>query len=166
MPGFNLFRKHKKEEEAPKTEPQAEPAVPAETQTQPETTVEPVVTQEEPKKEEAIVVAPVEVTETKVEPEVLPKIYLKAMPLRDLADLENVKKDVKEGNILILRISPLASKSIEDVKKAVNELFEFSSSIEGDIARLGEERVVVCPKNVRIWREKKPVPNATLTTAS
>jgi len=32
-------------------------------------------------------------------------------------------------------------------------------SIGGDIARLGEERVVVCPSNVRIWREKIPVAN-------
>ena len=88
------------------------------------------------------------------------------MPLRELSDLENIKKDIKDGNILILRVTPLASKSIEDVKKAVNELFEFTESIGGDIARLGEERVVICPKNVRIWREKKPVSNQPMTTAA
>lgn len=84
------------------------------------------------------------------------KTYLKAMPLRDLADLDNVKNEVKSGNILILRITPLANKSIDDVKRAINELCEFAESVGGDIARLGEERVVVCPENVRIWREKTP----------
>lgn len=86
------------------------------------------------------------------------KTYLKAMPLRDLADLDSVKNEVKSGNILILRITPLASKSIDDVKRAINELCEFAESVGGDIARLGEERVVVCPQNVRIWREKTPTP--------
>jgi SepF-like predicted cell division protein (DUF552 family) len=92
------------------------------------------------------------------------KAYLKAMPLRDLSDLDTIKNEVKNGNILILRITPLASKNIEDVKRAVNELYEFAEAIGGDIARLGEERVVICPQNIRIWREKrqvsKPLPTA------
>jgi len=94
------------------------------------------------------------------------KTYLKAVPLRDLADLDNVKTEVSAGNILILRITPLASKSIDDVKRAVNELTEFAESLGGDIARLGEERVVVCPPNVRIWREKTPVSNEPIPTAA
>lgn len=98
--------------------------------------------------------------------EVLGKTYLKAMPLRDLSDLEAIKSEVKNGNILILRITPLASKSIEDVKSAVNELYEFAESISGDIARLGEERVVICPQNIRIWREKRQVTDKPLPTAA
>jgi SepF-like predicted cell division protein (DUF552 family) len=83
-----------------------------------------------------------------------PKVYLKALPLRSLEDVNVVKEEVKSGNILILRVSPLAKKSVEDVKRAVNQLCEFTESIGGDIARLGEERVVVTPSSVRIWREK------------
>ena len=98
--------------------------------------------------------------------EVVNKTYLKAIPLRDLSDLEEIKKEVKNGNVLILRITPLASKSIEDVKRAVNELYDFAESIGGDIARLGEERVVVCPQNIRIWREKTSVPSEPLPTAA
>jgi SepF-like predicted cell division protein (DUF552 family) len=94
------------------------------------------------------------------------KTYLKAMPLRDLTDLDDVKSQVKTGNILILRITPLADKSIEDVKRAVNELCEFAESVGGDIARLGEERVVICPPNVRIWREKTPISSETISTAA
>src|SRR3989337_616086 len=94
------------------------------------------------------------------------KTYLQAMPLRALSDLETVKNEVKNGNILILRITPLANKSIEDVKKAVNELYEFAESISGDIARLGEERIVICPDNIRIWREKTRVSSEPLPTAA
>ena len=88
------------------------------------------------------------------------------MPLRELSDLENIKTEVKNGNIIILRVTPLASKSIEDVKNAVNDLFQFAESIGGDIARLGEERVVICPKNIRIWREKTPAPKSCLVANS
>jgi SepF-like predicted cell division protein (DUF552 family) len=80
------------------------------------------------------------------------------MPLKELSDLENIKTEVKNGNIIILRVTPLAGKSIEDVKTAVNDLYQFAESIGGDIARLGEERVVICPKTIRIWREKTPAP--------
>jgi len=98
--------------------------------------------------------------------EVADKMYLRAMPLRDLSDLEEIKSEVKNGNVLILRITPLASKNIEDVKRAVNELYEFAESIGGDIARLGEERVVICPQNIRIWREKRQVSDKPLPTAA
>lgn len=83
-----------------------------------------------------------------------PKVYLKAMPLKELKDVDVIKREVKSGNILVIRVTPLAKKSIEDVKRAVNELSEFIQSVEGDIARLGEERVVVTPSFVRIWRGK------------
>jgi SepF-like predicted cell division protein (DUF552 family) len=141
--------------EEPAPEPTPAPEAPAaEAPAEPEPTPEPPVEQEHE--------APVP-----VEPP--SKTYLKAMPLKDLSDVENVKAEVRNGNIIILRITPLAGKSIEDVKKAVNDLYEFAEEVEGDIARLGEERVVICPKTVRIWREKSPAPvksNETLPTAA
>jgi len=94
------------------------------------------------------------------------KIYLRALPLRALEDVEVVKDEVKSGNILILRITPLAKKSVEDVKQAVNELCEFVEHVGGDIARLGEERVVVTPSSIRIWREKKSMPTEETATAA
>jgi hypothetical protein len=93
-------------------------------------------------------------------------IYLRAMPLREISDLTAIRNEVQNGKILILRITPLATKSIEDVKQAVGELYDFAESIGGDIARLGEERVVVCPPKVKIWREKATVQNEALPTAA
>jgi SepF-like predicted cell division protein (DUF552 family) len=160
MPAFGLFRKPKK---------QAEPEQPAVTAQEPEKTDAP---QDVPVEESKVETVPAE-SETVIapaEPVAAPampnKAYLKAMPLREITDLEGIKTEVQKGNILILRITPLASKSIEDVKNAVNELYAFTESIGGDIARLGEERVVICPKNIRIWREKTPVPNEPLPTAA
>ena len=89
------------------------------------------------------------------------KTFLRAMPLRNLSDIQEIQDEVTRGNIVILKITPLANKSIDDVRSAVNDLFDFTNSIGGDIARLGDERVVICPPHIRIWREKNPKQTVT-----
>ena len=93
------------------------------------------------------------------------KSLLKAMPLQNLADVEVIKHELSLGNILILKITPLASKSIEDVKTAVNELTSFTQSIGGDIASLGKERIVIVPDFIKIWRPETVVSEKTPTAA-
>jgi len=147
--------------EAPATVTPAEPEPSDQVTQAPQEPSEPaqeVPQPEQPKEQPPVQVEPQETPAVVVPAEPANKTYLKAMPLKDLADVEKVKEEVSNGNIIILRITPLAGKSIEDVKKAVNDLFEFAESTKGDIARLGEERVVICPKTIRIWREKSPAP--------
>jgi SepF-like predicted cell division protein (DUF552 family) len=87
------------------------------------------------------------------------------MPLRNLRDVDVIKHELNLGNIIILKITPLARKSIEDVKKAVNQLSTFTQSIGGDIASLGEERVVVVPNSIKIWRPENVVSKKAATAA-
>ena len=94
------------------------------------------------------------------------KTYLKAIPLRSLDDVEVIKHELSLGNILVLKVTPLARKSVEDVKKAVNELYGFTQSIGGDIARLGEERVVMVPNFIKIWRQETGVAEEKASTAA
>ena len=81
-------------------------------------------------------------------------IYVKALPLQELDDVETIKGEIKTGNILIVRITPLARKSVDETKLAITELTDHVKSIGGDIARLGEERIVITPPGVRIWRRE------------
>jgi len=83
------------------------------------------------------------------------EIYIKAIPLRAYEDVDLIKAEVRAGNIVITNVAPLAKRSIEDVKRAINELNEYAKLIEGDIARLGEERVILTPRTVRIWRGRE-----------
>lgn len=145
MVRFGLFRRKKEEAQPEEQKPAAEQPV---SQEKPAT--------EEPRAEaKNIIEAPSASTPTSQAEE--PKTYLKAMPLRELADLVAVESEVRNGNIIILRVTPLASKSIDGVKTAIDQLYAFAESIHGDIARLGEERVVICPEKIRIWREKTSV---------
>lgn len=80
--------------------------------------------------------------------------YIKAIPLRAYEDIDIIKAEVRAGNIVICNVAPLAKTSIEDVKRGINELNEYAQLVEGDIARLGEERVIITPKNIQIWRNR------------
>src|SRR3989441_9028755 len=81
-------------------------------------------------------------------------IYVKAVPLQELDDVETIKGEVRTGNILIVRITPLARKSVEETKLAITELTDYTKSLGGDIARLGEERIVITPAGGGGLREK------------
>lgn len=176
---FNLFHKNKQhEQEKPTMTPQEESVESNPEEPEPESVIEPQEATPEPTEstpepesptpEQAQTADTLSDEQNQEREQQSNKTYLKAMPLKELTDLENIKKEVTNGNIIILKVVPLATKSIEDVKNAVNELFLFTESIGGDIARLGEERIVICPKTVRIWREKTPKPasNEKLPTAA
>jgi len=78
--------------------------------------------------------------------------YLKAMTLRDPSDIHSIREDVKKGMILILRVTPLAQKDVNQLRKTVEELYSITKTTGSDIARLGEERIIVTPPGVKIWK--------------
>ena len=80
--------------------------------------------------------------------------YVRAMPLSQLKDLDRIERVLSAGNVLIITITPIAKRSVEETKIAINQLTDFAKRQGGDIARLGEERVVLTPRGIRIWREK------------
>lgn len=79
-------------------------------------------------------------------------IYLKAITLRDISDLNIIKEDARKQIILIIRVTPLAQKDTDNLRKAIEDLYNYVKSSGGDIARLGEERVVITPPSVKIWK--------------
>ena len=81
--------------------------------------------------------------------------YLKAITIRDPSDIHTIKEDIKKGMILILRVTPLAQKDVEKLRKIVEELYVIARDSGADIARLGEERIVVTPPRIKIWKPLK-----------
>ena len=93
-------------------------------------------------------------------------LYVKALPLQELDDVEAIKTEIRTGNILIVRITPLARKSVDETKLAITELTDHVKSIGGDIARLGEERIVITPPGVKIWRRETASSETTIPAVS
>ena len=78
--------------------------------------------------------------------------YVKAITIRDPSDIHTIKEDVKKGMILILRVTPLAQKDVDKLRKVVEELYVIARDSNSDIARLGDERIIVTPQGVKIWK--------------
>ena len=72
--------------------------------------------------------------------------------MRDYSDVHGVKEDIKKGMILVLRVTPLAQKNVDELRKAVEEIYNIAKNADADIARLGEERIIITPTGVKIWR--------------
>lgn len=78
--------------------------------------------------------------------------YLKALTIRDISDVHSIKEDIKRDMILILRVTPLAQKDVAELRKAVEMLYSVAKSEDAEIARLGEERIIVAPSSIKIWK--------------
>ncbi len=78
--------------------------------------------------------------------------YLKAITIKDISDIHAIREDIKKGMILILRVTPLAQKDVKQLRKLVEEVYTVAKAADADIARLGEERIVVTPPSIKIWK--------------
>jgi len=78
--------------------------------------------------------------------------FLKAITIRDSSDIHSIKEDIKKDMILILRVTPLAHKDVDKLRKVVEDLYTIAKNANADIARLGEERIIVTPPGIKIWK--------------
>jgi hypothetical protein len=78
--------------------------------------------------------------------------FLKAITIRDPSDIHSIKEDIKKDMILILRVTPLAHKDVDKLRKVVEDLYTIAKNANADIARLGEERIIVTPPGIKIWK--------------
>jgi len=78
--------------------------------------------------------------------------FLKAITIRDPSDIHSIKEDIKKNMILILRVTPLAHKDVDKLRKVVEDLYTIAKNSNADIARLGEERIIVTPPGIKIWK--------------
>ena len=74
------------------------------------------------------------------------------MTIRDASDIHSIQDDIKRDMILILRVTPLAQKDVEQLRKVVEQLYSIAKTADAEIARLGEERIIVAPSNIKIWK--------------
>ena len=84
-------------------------------------------------------------------------IVVKSLQLRDIDDVQEIEEELHKGRtVIILRVTPLAQKNLEELRMAVERLYASATAMGGDIVRLGDERIVITPPSVRIWRVHKP----------
>ena len=79
--------------------------------------------------------------------------YVKKIDIRNEGDVELVAKELKTKNVIILNVAPL-SKQPNRLKKIITRMKAYSDKIDGDIALLSSELVLLTPKRVKIVKSK------------
>jgi|GEM_PF-1201419 SepF-like predicted cell division protein (DUF552 family) len=82
----------------------------------------------------------------------IPARYVKVFKLKGFADIDVAARELSEGNIVIMDIKPLAERSMNELRHAVDEMKDICISMGGDIAGLSEYHLILTPPNVKIER--------------
>ncbi len=80
--------------------------------------------------------------------------YIKPIALQQESDIALIENELKKKNIILLNIFEL-SKRPNTLKNMINSLKEYVNKIDGDIARIDEQKLLLTPKKVKIIKSKK-----------
>lgn len=80
--------------------------------------------------------------------------YVKPVSLQQQTDTDLIKRELNSGNIVLMNITEM-SKRPNTLKGVVDELKGYTEKIDGDIARLDVEKILLTPKKIKIIKTKK-----------
>ncbi|MEM4256910.1 MAG: cell division protein SepF [Candidatus Diapherotrites archaeon] len=80
--------------------------------------------------------------------------FVKPITLSTDQDKDLVLEEAKKGNIVLVNIGDLSKRNAQKLKELVNEIKAGIESINGDIARISQEKVIVTPSRVKIIKRK------------
>jgi SepF-like predicted cell division protein (DUF552 family) len=81
--------------------------------------------------------------------------FVKPMTLSSQEDIAAVMKEAREGNIVLLNIEGLAKRNAIKLKELITGLKGQIVEIDGDIARISTDRVIITPSRVKIVKKKE-----------
>jgi len=81
------------------------------------------------------------------------KMYVRVGEIQRYEDLKEFTDYVYGGNVLILDFSPIAEEEVI-LKRITNELKKLTKEINGDIAGIGNNMMIIAPTNVKVERRK------------
>lgn len=79
-------------------------------------------------------------------------VWIKPIILEDVGDAAAVAEELGNGNIVLLNIEPLMKRNAIKLKQAVGKIKGTARSVDGDIARLSEYKLLVTPKGIKVSR--------------
>ena len=81
--------------------------------------------------------------------------YVKPVALVQESDVAVVQQELQKKNIILANISEL-EKRPNTLKAMIDQLKVFVDKINGDIARLDNEKILITPAKVKIIKSKRP----------
>ncbi len=80
--------------------------------------------------------------------------YVKPVSLQQQTDVDLIKKELSTGNIVLLNITEMAKRP-NTLKSVVDDLKGYAEKIDGDIARLDAEKILLTPGKIKIVKTKR-----------
>ena len=81
------------------------------------------------------------------------KMHVRVGEIQRYEDLKNFTDYVYGGNVLLLDFSPIAEEEVI-LKRVTNDLKKMVEEVNGDIAGIGNNLMIVSPSDVKIDRRK------------
>jgi hypothetical protein len=81
--------------------------------------------------------------------------YVKPVALQQESDLALIQAELQKKNIILLNTEPMKSRQ-NTLTGMVNTLKTYVDKINGDIAVIAENKILITPTKVKIIKSKKP----------
>ena len=82
------------------------------------------------------------------------KISIQVENLADYSDSERIQNKLRDGYILLVKIRDLKKKNMSELKRAVSRIRKTAMALNGDIAGIGNNLMVIAPSSVKVERRK------------
>ena len=80
------------------------------------------------------------------------KIPIKVDKLEDFSDSDRIQKIIRDGSIVLVKIKALRGKDISELKRAIDKLRKTCIAVNGDIAGIDEDWIVLTPSYAHVAR--------------
>lgn len=80
--------------------------------------------------------------------------FVKPIALENEGDINVIENELSKGNIILLNFAPLMKQQTR-LRNLITELKGYTSKINGDIARIGNETLILTPEGIKIVKKKK-----------
>ena len=80
--------------------------------------------------------------------------YVKPIALETENDIHVIMEELKAKNIVLLNVGPM-SKQPNKLKQTIDNIKMFVTKINGDIARIDNDKILLTPSKVKIVKNKK-----------
>ena len=77
-------------------------------------------------------------------------VWVKPYILEDTVDVTAINDDINNGNVVLLNIEPLYKRNSIKLKQAISEIKGNIRTVDGDIARLSEFKLLITPRGMKV----------------
>ena len=81
------------------------------------------------------------------------KLLIQVEKMDSYEDSDRIQRKVREGNILMVKIKNLRENDMNELKRAIARVRKTCIAINGDIAGIGDDLIIVTPPKARVHRE-------------